>query len=183
MIEAMLARSARGALVAALLVLSHGRSDADPAALEAACAAGNGHACLDRSAFAKTMPEEAQFQQKGCKAKQPDWQACELWGKQLVAGNIVAKDVATGRALLESACTHGAGGACRTIALREGERSPRYARLMEKSCDAGDVLISCVIVADLYAKGEHVKRDQAKANALYRRACDHGVSSACEKIK
>jgi len=92
----------------------------------------------------------------------------------------VKKDPRKGTALLERACKGKAAGACRALALAD-PRGRRYLPLLEQACAAGDILVSCVILGDVYAKGERVRRDLARANTYYERACKKGLATACAK--
>jgi len=54
--------------------------------------------------------------------------------------------------------------------------------LFQRACENG-VPEGCKSLGDSYEFGEGVASDQAKASALYRKACGMGDTSACGKEK
>ena len=56
-----------------------------------------------------------------------------------------------------------------------------HAGEFQKACDAG-VADACGTLGYLYSQGVGVPRDQAKANALWTRACNKGNKASCDRL-
>ncbi len=54
------------------------------------------------------------------------------------------------------------------------------AERLRLSCDDGNAT-ACYNLGALYANGERVTRDLARAVSLYQQACDGGLARACRK--
>jgi TPR repeat protein len=117
--------------------------------------------------------------------------ACVWLGDAMLAGEHIERNAARAGALYERGCRFGMGPPCRKMAegYRDGsfgEPDPaRAAIAYQRMCDDKIGLETtsgtwCHELAKLVEAGDGVPKDEAKAKALYRRACDQGFEPACE---
>ncbi len=85
----------------------------------------------------------------------------------------------------ERACAMQRPAPCAFLAtfILDGVKFPssdrkRVPGLFETACK-GDLEVACKFLGDLYAKGELVRRDVKRANALYDKACKLGYDRGC----
>lgn len=157
-----------------------------------ACDATDRWACT-RLAFAlasgagidKDVAEAARLLDRSCAAA--DAMACAKLGSMLRVGDDVPQDLARAEPLLRSACDKGSSWGCGELAgllVARGATQDlqEAAKLLEVACDKDDATF-CAMLAGLLELGHGVPRDQARATALYRRACDGGYTAACAKAR
>lgn len=121
--------------------------------------------------------------------------ACLALSKQVNAGDGVPKDAAEaarlaalGLAIYGDDCEAGDALACYSAGdilsdvLSEGSNDlARAATFYEVACRR-DARFACSPLARLYQEGQGVPRDDEKAAALLRRACDAGSAGSCFKV-
>ena len=61
-------------------------------------------------------------------------------------------------------------------------KSSEEAQRLTSECDQGKYA-SCVPLGRMYVDGRGVTKDEARAVALFQRACEGGVAEACAKLK
>jgi TPR repeat protein len=159
---------------------------APPTEDQAACAKGDGKACL-------RLGEQTSQQQN------PDWKyryyvaacnahvglACVQLGQSLEPDpNQRAGWLKRALVEFESGCTIGDAESCYYlgIALERGTGVPldatRAQQIYAKGCELGS-LYACTNEAGLHLQGKGVKKDTARAATLYARACDRRDDRAC----
>lgn len=174
----------------------------DVANLQRDCEAGKGRECfLLWEVFTKGLGVAPDAE----KAKAYRAKAVELWTKGceanevescMMLGNVASQDGAEPTALTHytKACELGSGGACRSVATayKRGhgvkKDKAKTAEFFTKSFThdtkacAAENWIACLNVGWLYMDGEGVKQDQAKAGQHFIKACDKGVTKACDEL-
>ncbi len=117
--------------------------------------------------------------------------SCNILGVMTDEGEGLAVDPEGAVALYERACSGGRLAACGNLAqsARYGEGMTvdleRAAALFTYACQTAptDEARSCNELAILYDEGLGVERDDARAATLYRQACHHGESRACDNLE
>ncbi|MEM6992747.1 MAG: hypothetical protein AAF721_19690 [Myxococcota bacterium] len=158
---------------------------------EEACALGSVEACASQGVLAmqgrgtdKDPDYAAKLLRAACKADVP--RACGRLGHLLEIGATSARRSDTTVAdLYGRACDHDDARSC--LWLGDYLRRPRGAQRPQpiaaadayaRSCD-GDEPEACLRLAELYAAGEGVPADRARAHALAQQACGAGLSLGC----
>ncbi|MFT3707715.1 MAG: tetratricopeptide repeat protein [Archangium sp.] len=120
---------------------------------------------------------------KGCDAG--SGRSCNVASANLLAGNTLPKDDATGVALMEKACTLKHLPACTYFAsfYDDGKygvkKDPAKAAVLRTTaCDAGGPE-ACFQLGQIYDEGVGVEVDKAKAHALYMKACGLKWGGGC----
>jgi hypothetical protein len=157
-------------------------------ACEAACEAGDGHACLAASARYNHDPRHIDREKMmaleltGCELGFA--QACHWYGN-----NFTKEDPKRARQYFLRACEGGHLFACVDVYFdlleltedgMSGERAGR--EFAQSLCDA-EILLGCAILADLSALGVGGPRDIEGAATLYRRACAERASDTCHNAE
>ncbi len=106
---------------------------------------------------------------QSCDSGAGDGKGCYNLAYSHLRGEGVSKDRARAMELFRSACDSGSAEGCMVLKTPE---SKQY------GCDGGDAE-SCFDLALLYAKGEEVGQDHARAAELYEQACDGGDARGC----
>ncbi len=157
-----------------------------------ACDGGDRWSCT-RLAFAlasgdgvaRDTAEAVRLLEKSCSAA--DVMACAKLGSMLRVGDEegVPQDTTRAETLLRGACGKGSSWGCGElagllVARGASQDFQEAATLLEGACEK-DAPAFCAMLAGLLELGRGVARDETRAAALYRRACERGYAPSCDK--
>lgn len=119
-----------------------------------------------------------------CRAGQAD--ACAELGRLTMVSSTSPAQVDAALDLYEQACRGGDASGCSELAgnliERQGDSAAgRAAEIAKKGCDGGHPA-ACSHLGLLYATGEGVEQDHARATGLYEIACDGGDPAGCYNV-
>jgi uncharacterized protein len=144
-----------------------------------ACATIGGAYLLGKGGKVKDEKKGLELLLKACDGKSGF--GCEIYGRALEQGKGIAPDPAAAVTYWQKGCDLGAGGACRSLALKKETTDPARIPLLEKACDKNDNL-GCMGLGAAYLHGNQgAPQDLAKAKQYMQKACDLGAKSACDK--
>jgi len=109
---------------------------------------------------------------------------CMEWGRKLVYGEGVEKDVEKGLMYVRDACDRGATEACALMGMiyHQGDGVKADFGLAESffkhSCNQGDA-VGCLTLAMVHLNGMGTKRDPEAAKPLLEKACTLKDEDAC----
>lgn len=179
------------------------------AAYQQACDGGNALACTNLGwmyergqGVALDTELGARLYERGCAGSPctgPNNLGCVNLGRLYRDGVGVKKDGAAATRLFRDVCgrkpregdDEDAGNIARSCSLAGtaflfGEGVPRNIpqalTLLEKGCAAADTF-GCYNLGVIYDNGDDVPQDKTRAAGYYQRACDHGDSEACGRVK
>jgi hypothetical protein len=148
-----------------------------------ACDLGSGAGCLLLAlAIRGNPPKVLAVAEKGCALGES--RACVLVGDAYVDQKRVAEatDAYAKACSIQDDVGPKAKGLMCAAAARGSyqlERLTRAMTLAQKACD-GDATAGCDIAGVMYANGESVPKDTAKAGALFAKGCAAGDKEACD---
>lgn len=186
--------SASGCVGAADLLTDHELKIVDKTlaahSYERACALGDGNGCFQLAEMHFSGDGVAQDSARaldllGRACKGGDGSVCWELARVLAGGKHgVTKDLPAALVADRAACLSEAwfcGDAART-ALTNGKEEESF-KFATRGCDANDDE-ACTRLGDLYRDGRGVARDEAKARALWAKACQNGENweDACKRI-
>lgn len=154
---------------------------------EAACAGGNGDACIRLGAAAEASKDAALAEKHYARACAAHAQrGCTHLGiLKLMAPPGVSKDEASALELFTRACATDDAIACRYQGLVyvEGRGQAKNVvggmAYLQKACAANDAW-SCFRLSGLWASGSGVAKDSSKAEEYRALACSKGYQAACQ---
>jgi TPR repeat protein len=89
------------------------------------------------------------------------------------------KDTRRARRWYQSGCDRGDDLSCGDLGALTAQTNPKGgAEILQRVCE-GKRVAGCGTLAFLYEKGYGVAEDEARALALYRKACGGGITSSC----
>jgi TPR repeat protein len=120
---------------------------------------------------------------RACKLKVA--RGCELLAGLLREGHGPDFPPDPGRAnrLMNDACEHGSGDACRQLGMDAMKQKDFdvAAPLLERACELR-VALGCLAMGNFHTTGSGVERDPDAARDYYRKACSLGERVGCDKL-
>jgi len=115
----------------------------------------------------------------GTNCRGNDGASCLAYGKVLTEGKLVSIDRLQGGEAIGRACDLGVAGACVELAgfARKGGN-----QVLDRACDERGDPAACYVAGGLYSNGQGAAKDDARAAALFQKACDSGFPRACGRL-
>jgi len=115
----------------------------------------------------------------GTNCRGNDGASCLAYGKVLNEGKLVPIDRLQGGEAIGRACDMGVAGACLELAgfARKGGN-----QVLDQACDERGDAAACYVAGGLYSNGQGAAKDDARAAALFQKACDSGFPRACGRL-
>jgi TPR repeat protein len=123
----------------------------------------------------------AQLYGRAC--RQGNARACVSLGRMMHDGTAARPDPMGAATMYESACLSGELEGCYELGriLRAAGEPRRAAKVMGQACEA-DHAPACETLGVMAAEGRGIKRNAARAQRLFRRACRGGQAKACTRL-
>ena len=156
-----------------------------------ACAAGERQGCAREGwayefgeGVARDPARAAAAYTRGCDLEH-GW-SCTRLAFLSEIGQGLPPDPARASALYARACEGGFAPGCTGLGAAHVNRGTaaeleQGASWLRRACDGGDPP-GCALLAALHEAGQGVPRDPARAAELYKKACDAGLASSCERL-
>ena len=155
---------------------------------------GQGYITEDKKKSRPLYHKAIEAYKKAC--ENGNLQSCidegDMYGKTFLTG---IENEARAKSLYLKACNGGYMAGCVSLGwyykLQSNYKTPASVRrsqdiqaavLFKKACNA-DEMRGCYSLASSYKDGEGVVKDESRAKALFRKACDGGNGGSCQELK